>query len=82
MTDLTDRPALIAAWWAGLDEGDRRVAREVAETGAYLPDPMATGLIRANVLLSTDGYWTSVDSGPRGFPMPEDVRAFVLKQTD
>ncbi len=81
MTDapgLDDQEGNLRRWWDALSPDDRVQAR--ASLGGHLPLKLVSSLTRAGVLVASEAYWTSVQSFPAGFPMPEDVADFVRSQ--
>ncbi len=58
-------------WWAGLDDGRKAEARALS-AGENVPDWMVASLARASrPVVGT--YWPGVQTGPGGFPLPDDV---------
>jgi len=76
--NLDDREGNLRRWWDALSPDDRVQAR--ASLDGYLPRELVLSLTRAGVLVASQAYWTSVQSGPSGFPVPADVAEFIRSQ--
>lgn len=78
---MTDRVSAIAGWWSRLSLSERHSARMLARTEDDLPTAVFHQLVDANVLVVTDALRRQVDGGGRTFPMPADIRSYVLDAT-
>lgn len=78
---MSDRVPAIAAWWDRLSASERQAARVLAHTDHDLPAALFHQLVEADVLVVTHSLRRDVELGARTFPMPADIRSFVLEAT-
>jgi len=73
---------MLRVWWEGLLPHARVNARTAALNGPRLPPGLLYSLVAAGVITAAEDYITRPAYPVNEFPMPADVRVFLLTAPD